>query len=280
MNRVLSPLSTFVAVGLLVAGCDLSPGNWFLNLTPQLEARYQELPERAVEPGWQKLASEYQVRVSTAELQIRKIDLLSTATALGTFDPANPPPGFSLCHNGHCHAADGRLVAYDDVIAEATGRPNVPAIAVSLGGGTWNLLAPAAPTPLSCPSSPECRFGQASIARALVTVERVRLAGEVRDGPGVTVPIGTVPFTLDLMNLGPTPLPTIAASLALPADNRHDPNVTMTMSLSLTAALLDGVTWPMLAATAPAIDLGASPQARTAVTEALTGLAIKTDIRR
>ncbi|HEY0712676.1 MAG TPA: hypothetical protein VGF45_08385, partial [Polyangia bacterium] len=105
------------ALATTLAGCQLEPGNWFLNLSPRLSAQYLEVPERAIEPGWQKLASEYQVRVTTAELHIRKIDLIAAPASAAAFDPANPPPGYSLCHNGHCHAADGRLVAYDDIVA-------------------------------------------------------------------------------------------------------------------------------------------------------------------
>ena len=37
-------------------------------------------------------------------------------------DPAKPPAGYSLCHGGHCHADDGRLVDYAEVQTELLGK--------------------------------------------------------------------------------------------------------------------------------------------------------------
>ena len=42
----------------------------------------------------------------------------SSAGDGSSFDPASPPPGYTLCHNGHCHSESGELVPYDDVRAE------------------------------------------------------------------------------------------------------------------------------------------------------------------
>jgi hypothetical protein len=264
----------------LAAGCDLAPGDWFLNLSPHLQAHYVELPERAVEPGWQKLATEYQIQVVTAELHIRKIDLVGSPTNAAAFDPANPPAGYSLCHNGHCHAADGRLVAYEDIAAEAAGGAIVGA---TLGGGTWNLLPPSLPTPLACPSSPGCHFGEATFTRASITLDRLRLQGVVRDGPGVTAPVGTTPFLVELIDTPATPLPAIVVPLPLVADNRHAPDVTLTLTVVATAALLDGVSWAAHPAGPGGIDLSAGPQAaatRASITESLIRLAVQTNLQR
>jgi len=42
----------------------------------------------------------------------------SSGESGGSFDPSNPPEGYTLCHNGHCHSDEGELVSYEDVRAE------------------------------------------------------------------------------------------------------------------------------------------------------------------
>jgi len=74
-------------------------------------------------------------------MELSSVRVLSETTGQGgggELDPANPPPGFSLCHNGHCHAADGRLVPYAEVVAESAGGPVVVsglALEQELGNG-------------------------------------------------------------------------------------------------------------------------------------------------
>ncbi|TXD39337.1 hypothetical protein FRC98_02760 [Lujinxingia vulgaris] len=69
--------------------------------------------------------------IEAITLEVTSIRLLSEGGATTSsdsseeLDPANPPPGFSLCHGGHCHADDGRLVPYDEVLQESAGGPQV-----------------------------------------------------------------------------------------------------------------------------------------------------------
>ncbi|MFU8806274.1 MAG: hypothetical protein ACNA8W_20860, partial [Bradymonadaceae bacterium] len=58
--------------------------------------------------------------INTQSARIDVVRLYSPASgggAITDFDPANPPPGYTLCHGDHCHADDGRLVSYDEIIA-------------------------------------------------------------------------------------------------------------------------------------------------------------------
>lgn len=43
----------------------------------------------------------------------------SQGTGMTDFDPSDPPPGFTLCHQGHCHTDDGRIVTYEEIEAGA-----------------------------------------------------------------------------------------------------------------------------------------------------------------
>jgi hypothetical protein len=221
----------------LLPAC-MGDGNWFIELAPRAGASYVEAPERAIEPGWQKLASEYQVHLTAGTLQTSAIELLPASEAAAAFDPAHPPAGYGPCHNGHCHTPDGRLLSYEE-IAAATGGGAASAAVVTLPGTSFDLLAPAV---LPLPCQPDCRLGHTPIARARVTLARLHLEGIVRDGPGVTRPLGNLPFAIDLD--ASTALPTLTAALDLPADNQHPPRAAVTLQIPLGPALFDGVAWP------------------------------------
>ncbi|MFH1812483.1 MAG: hypothetical protein ABIJ09_27370 [Pseudomonadota bacterium] len=55
-------------------------------------------------------------------LHVAGVALLAPALAASegtaTFDPASPPPGYTLCHGGHCHRADGALETYAEIEAK------------------------------------------------------------------------------------------------------------------------------------------------------------------
>jgi hypothetical protein len=59
-----------------------------------------------------------------AEIFLESVSTSSGGSG-GTFSPANPPEGYTLCHNGHCHSDGGELVPYEEVRAE-----------MASGGGT------------------------------------------------------------------------------------------------------------------------------------------------
>jgi hypothetical protein len=263
---------------VVIVGCGLDNGRPFLALDPQITAQFEADPARGVEPGWQKLASEYEVQVTRVKLALRQIELVGPTKAAASFDPAKPPPGFSLCHGGHCHADDGRLVAYEDVIAEATGTMSLPLLV--LGPATLDLLAPTA-VRLPCPSG--CEAGPGAITRARITIERLVVEGTVRDGPGVQQPIGSVAFALNVANAANRPLPQVTVPLALPADNQHAPEVSLTLDLRIGSALLDAVPWPSLLTKDGRIELAteAAPGAALAsITERIASIEVRTHIER
>ena len=60
-----------------------------------------------------KTADNYGLEIETLTVEFAAVSAVQTTSAGAGFDPAQPPEGYSLCHNGHCHSADGRLVAYE-----------------------------------------------------------------------------------------------------------------------------------------------------------------------
>lgn len=100
------------AVALLpfLAGCTFAPGGPMSTLH---EVRVTgEAAATELETGDGRT-----VALDRAELVLGTVSLqaLAGGGGGGSFDPADPPEGFSLCHNGHCHYVDGSLWSYGEI---------------------------------------------------------------------------------------------------------------------------------------------------------------------
>ena len=67
----------------------------------------------------------FELSVDTLLVHLERLDLLETVSGgssggSATFDPANPPLGYTLCHGGHCHTADGKTESYEEIEAMLT----------------------------------------------------------------------------------------------------------------------------------------------------------------
>ena len=130
-----------VLLALCAGGCTFEAGAWFATLHPSFRAGYGLRADRDAGAGWQRLDNDYQVRFDRALLDLQALALEEPPLS-SAFDPAHPPPGYTTCHSGHCHASDGRLVSYEDIAVEVAG-PGVVARAVAhLPVGAVDLLTP------------------------------------------------------------------------------------------------------------------------------------------
>jgi len=242
----------------LLGGCALSAGDSFAEVSATLEARLAPAPDRDLGGGWQRLNTDFAVRFARAELTLERVelqDLGAGGESLG-FDPASPPPGYGLCHNGHCHRDDGVLVSYEDIAAElAGGGASAARTLVALPVGPTDLLAPA---PRALPCDPSCGLPRAHLGRARLTPARLVLEGAARDEREPARFPGEVPFTLDLLLLADgTGVLHLDVPLDAPADRDAPPGIDLALTLTTTARLLDGVPLDALGAAAGLIDLDA-----------------------
>lgn len=97
----------------LLPACALGDGDPWGELEVGMQVRFAP-PDDRVEDGRLKTARDYRVQLDSMVVTVGTVAIASGDDAIA-FDPANPPPGYVLCHNGHCHTADGRLVAYEDI---------------------------------------------------------------------------------------------------------------------------------------------------------------------
>lgn len=122
--------ASILALGMVSVGGCLGEGQPWGLVEVELAVGFEVGPSR-LEAGRLKTARDYRIAIESVELRVETVELVASGGSNITFDPSRPPPGYSLCHNGHCHADDGRLVDYEDIVRELAG---------GAGGGTANTL--------------------------------------------------------------------------------------------------------------------------------------------
>lgn len=223
-----------------LAGCAFSDGDPWGEAEWSVEARFDEAG-RASESGL-RTSDDYRVVVEQLNWSVQAVQL---AYALGDsvegFDPSDPPPGYSLCHNGHCHADSGELVDYEDIAAELAAESGQGGAVITQAIET-RLAIEASPTvfPLGACSN-ECRLERGRIATATVQTGELYLVARVTDaregdaerlnGESLQVEL-RVNSQLDLQS-----------ALDLEIDGRRDPVVHFDASLTIDAGLFDGLQW-------------------------------------
>ncbi|MGM0574920.1 MAG: hypothetical protein ACQEXJ_04195 [Myxococcota bacterium] len=111
--------SALALAALMVSGCAFADGDPWGALDPSLEAAFAPAPEHLTDEGWLETTGDYAVELEELAVVFGSLSVSLSGEAAEAFDPADPPPGYSNCHGGHCHADDGRLVPYEQVAVEA-----------------------------------------------------------------------------------------------------------------------------------------------------------------
>lgn len=181
----ISRLLPFLIASMIMAGCAFEggePWGW-------IEA---EIVIEALPPSGSVTLNEQFATFETLQL------LGPAGTAGGEFDPANPPPGYTLCHQDHCHAVDGSLESYDEIIAK-----------MAASDGPAALLTRRLAVDVELPSEIEETLKiiePLSANEAEITVDEIRLRGilsgdddvELRIRLGLVAIQHSVPIALDV----------------------------------------------------------------------------------
>lgn len=273
-----------VIVAVLCAGCTASAGNWFGEISPTLSAEFIALQDRETRDGFQKLSSELEMELTRAEITVATVQLLEPGSgdggsAGGSFDPGSPPPGYSLCHNGHCHADSGALVDYEDIILELQGGGSgtAPRVVLSLSGATLDLLDPENVRP-SC--DPGCGLDEGNIRQLTVAIQSIQMEGRVRDSLATPRFEGTRDWAWT-PQASDGSLPVLRVPVELPIGDEHDPLVDLRVGLTLDAKTFDRVAFEDLAAknTNQTIQLNNTKQEEIIV-QGIVDDALRVNIRR
>jgi hypothetical protein len=237
-----------VALTWSCSACAFGDGEPYGQVTGALTGGYELRDDRDVgEDDWQKLVSELEIVVDDARLTVEVVELVGASEDIAAvtgavFDPANPPPGFTLCHNGHCHSDSGDLVDYADIEAQLAGGGSTGATtALAMAGGEHDLLA-GATLPLSCD---DCLLDAGRVSRVRLTASRLELAGRIRDGLGTPRFDGSHSFeaSVGLLSLAGDPdVPgALEQSVSLPLGDEHASAIALQLRLDVSAALFDGL---------------------------------------
>ncbi|MEB3205037.1 MAG: hypothetical protein VKP57_10095, partial [Candidatus Sericytochromatia bacterium] len=203
-----------MAVVLVAAGCATLPGEGFGVVTDaSLVMRWQgqgrapaDVPGTWLSAGYRYVLDTEGLSVRIGQMVLEGTDGASSAGAIGTvFDPARPPAGFTLCHNGHCHATDGRLVPYEQVpmeAARAAGTLVTRSFADLLPQGILAAVGPGVPEVRQTMSCGRCAMPEGQLVSVALPISAVTLSGTVtsRD-PGAPLVGGTRRFALDLQDV-------------------------------------------------------------------------------
>ncbi|MEZ4266773.1 MAG: hypothetical protein R3F39_10375 [Myxococcota bacterium] len=240
-------------VALTTGGCAFSDGDPWARASLALVARFEPEAARLDSEGRLITADDYAVSIARLALVADDAGLrMGSGGASGDFDPAQPPDGYSLCHGGHCHASDGRLVPYDVVAAELAGAgADGYALVLPADGREVELGRDPAPVPLqACDAT--CDLPRGEVVRATALVDRLILSGRVfdrRGGAAARLPAEGLAVELELQ---------VETQLSAPAsadvDDHHPVGLHAALDLALPASLFDGADFQALSAGGASVD--------------------------
>jgi hypothetical protein len=197
-KRLVTARAALTGLALLSAGCTFEPGKGYATLESASFSLAFE-PGAARDLGDDTVLTDrgFAVKVTELTLELGELTLSELGTSGGSdqsFDPANPPAGYSLCHGGHCHADDGRLVAYADIEAELAGGAAAFEPVVTLGtAGVFSALED--PTIDSVAVAPSRALPRVTLRKASLPLHRVLLKAEAQHASGVG-PTASIEATL------------------------------------------------------------------------------------
>jgi hypothetical protein len=255
--------AALAVVAVPAGSCAFARGEAFGTLDATVSARVASSADRDAGEGFTKLASDWQIRFVELELTVDALVLSATddADAGGeAFDPAHPPPGYSLCHGGHCHADDGRLVPYEEVAAEIGGGSTSVALAAPVGALD---LVEETRRAIDCG---DCALPEGRIERVALLATELRVALEVRDGRAEPRWEGsrTAHASVDLRGApegSDRAFGELSSVVDLPIGDDEPPEVELSAEVAPTAAIFDAVAFEDLGADGV---LGAEAEARIA----------------
>lgn len=212
-------------IALLFLACTFQPGGGFGRLDGfTADLRFE--PGEARDLGGFKVLTDlgYEVQVDSMQLDLSAIELQELSGAPGvTFDPANPPEGYGLCHGGHCHAEDGSLVGYDEIIAELSG-----------GSATWEpIVAASFDQPIDLLDGGPGELGQEGLLLPQASISRLEIAAVTLSG---AAEVAGLPYTWEL----PLSLPW-SASVEVEIDRDQPEGLDVAVELLLPGTLFDGI---------------------------------------
>ncbi|NUN13148.1 MAG: hypothetical protein HUU55_05880 [Myxococcales bacterium] len=242
MNRLLRSSAKFVIplVVLRCVGCAFSPGEPWGHVDATLDIQFLPPSDRIDESGALKTSLGYHVQLEPISLSVDGILLTFSGegSATDVFDPANPPEGYNLCHNGHCHAETGELVSYEEIAQTLTGSDGGDSVFIPADSSAQVAVNKTAGVALPHCGSP-CDTPRGKMTKITVNTSVLALSGRVFDGTGQSrLPHDGVAISV---NIGLVPAVSTLAGVWFGKGHPVDRTAKITMNLG--AGLFDSVDW-------------------------------------
>lgn len=174
-QRGLVILSLCAGAGCLGAG---QPWGW---LEASMDASFEPPEGRLDGEGRLKTSRNYAVALDDIQISFDAFTIVLAAAGAASFDPSNPPAGYSLCHNGHCHSDAGELVDYEVIALEMVGGSGGARVAIELDNEPLDLSAGKVAVGVSpCEPSP-CELPKGELAGLELAIGSLSLQGTVYD---------------------------------------------------------------------------------------------------
>ncbi len=169
---------------MFFGGCLSEPGRSDYTLSPNLQVTFDPYADSGRLTGLNVVEEgTYPIKLKNGDIFVLEelsfdIDTityrLASESLLSAFDPQNPPPQYSLCHNGHCHHDDGHLVDYEDIVLEQAESATVQSIVLDIDSPY--ALAISELDDVSCPAN-SCEFIDSYPSITDMTLRDVRVLG-------------------------------------------------------------------------------------------------------
>lgn len=226
------------ALSSLFGGCAFSDGD------PWGEIRFAvtaglDTSGRATDGGYQT-SNDYLVEIESFEINFQDVSVTATTDGTATFDPADPPAGYSLCHNGHCHSDDGRLVDYEDIEVELAGASADGATTLQAIGAAGRLTETPVALPLdACSDDCSLTRGELGLASLRAAGASIRLhITDRRSGDRQRLPDAGTTIEVNSERLF-----VWSSQLSERIDGRADPIVEIDVSFQVPVTVFDGIDW-------------------------------------
>lgn len=224
---------------LAATGCALDDGNPWGRLELAAGVSFLPADDRLTPTGELLTINNEAVTLDRVALQVATIQAeMAGGDGPAAFDPANPPPGYSLCHGGHCHKDDGSLPTYAEIEAELAGSGAAAGPQVSWTATDDFAHAVGGMATIDTGDcNPGCDVGRGALTRWRVQIRMLALRGSVRstasDGPlsgaarsfKATWPADVVVVAPAAVTFGP----------------EHPPHARLVLTIELPASLLDDI---------------------------------------
>ena len=278
----------FLFIFLIFISCAFSEGKGFSTLSIDFTTKLVS-EDRDAGNSWYKLNNDYQIKFTNANINIESIAINASSLdeELSSFDPANPPEGYTLCHGSHCHTDDGKIVSYEEIEKELLNKSLDSLFqVVSVPIGDIDLLNGFS-SDLNLGSAKE--IGMMNISEIKLVINSISFYGILKDSRTDKRIMDNQEWSfslsldsVDSYNTSSTPNNYLQSIVDINSDDESKANIYISLNLSIGASLFDSITWDSLDVENESINLASDEnnEVRYAIREKIANMILETNIER